>query len=155
MAGMVRAFGGLMTNQNYFSTDMEQDVFTPASVFNYYEPDYGVPGTTLMGGEFQIFSPNNAILRTNEVSNLFSQWGSSVQTYGPGTTIDLTLFLPLAANPTTLVDALDLTLTHGVMPAAMKTAIVNAVAANTDGNLRQVQLGCYLILTSNYYNVWH
>jgi len=109
----------------------------------------------MMGGEFQIFSPNNAILRTNEVSSLFSQWGSSVQTYGPGTTIDLTPFLPLAANPATLVNALDLTLTHGVMPAAMKTAIVNAVAANTNGNLRQVQQACFLILTSNYYNVWH
>jgi len=158
MAGMVRAFGGAMTNENYYATDMAnmgQDVFTPASVFNYYAPDYGVPGTTMMGGEFQIFSPNNAILRTNEVSSLFSQWGSSVQTYGPGTTIDLTPFLPLAANPATLVNALDLTLTHGVMPAAMKTAIVNAVAANTNGNLRQVQQACFLILTSNYYNVWH
>ena len=158
IAGMFRAFGGTMSNQNYYPTDlanMGQDVFTPASVFNYFAPDYGVPGTTLMGGEFQIFSPNNAILRSNEVSNLFSQWGSPMQNYGPGTNIDLTPFLPLAANPTTLVNALDLTLTHGVTPAAMKAAIVNAVAANTSGNLRQVQQACFLILTSNYYNVWH
>lgn len=158
MAGMVRAFGGTMTNQNYYATDlanMGEDVFSSPSVFNYYTPGYSVPGTTLMGGEFQIFSPNNAILRANEVTNLFGQWGSSVQDYGPGTTVDLTPFLPLAANPSTLVNALDLTLTHGAMPAAMKSAIVAAVASNTDGNLRQVQQACYLILTSNYYNVWH
>ena len=69
--------------------------------------------------------------------------------------MDLTPFLPLASNPTTLVNALDLTLTHGVMPAAMKSSIVAAVSAETNGALRQVQLGAYLILTSNYYNVWH
>ena len=158
MAGMVRAFGGQMTNQNYFQQDlanMGQDIFDPASVFNYYAPNYGVPATTLMGGEFQIFTPNNGILRTNEVSNLFSAWGSSVETYGPGTTIDITPFLSLTSNPTTLVNALDLTLTHGIMPAAMKSAIVAAVTAETGGSLRQVQKACYLILTSNYYNVWH
>jgi len=158
MAGMVRAFGGQMTNRNYYSTDlanMGQDVFDSPSVFNYYAPDYLVPGTTVMGGEFQIFTPNDAVVRANEVSSLFGSWGSAVQTYGPGTTIDLTPFLPLAANPATLVSALDLTLTHGVMPAAMKSEIVAAVAAETNGALRQVQLGAYLILTSNYYNVWH
>jgi hypothetical protein len=158
IAGMVRAFGGQMTTQNYYSTDlanMGQDVFDSPSVFNYYAPNYVVPGTTMMGGEFQIFTPNNAVLRTNEVSYLFGSWGSAVQNYGPGTTIDLTPYLPLASNPATLVSALDLTLTHGVMPAAMKSAIVTAVAAETNGALRQVQLGAYLILTSNYYNVWH
>jgi uncharacterized protein (DUF1800 family) len=164
MAGMVRAFGGQMNDQNYYATElanMGQDVFQSPSVFNYYAPDYGVPGATaasgaaLMGGEFQVYSPNNAIIRANEVSNLFANWGSSVETYGPGTTVDITPFLPLASNPTTLVNALNLTLTHGTMPAAMKSAIVTAVTANTSGNLRQVQQACYLILTSNYYNVWH
>jgi len=158
MAGMVRAFGGTMTNQNYYSSDlanMGEDVFTAPSVFNYYMPGYQVPGTSDTGGEFQIYSPNNAIIRSNEVSNLFSNWGGSVQSYGPGTTVDLTPFLPLASNPTTLVNALDLTLTHGVMPAAMKSAIITAVAANGNGALRQVQQACFLILTSNYYNVWH
>jgi uncharacterized protein (DUF1800 family) len=164
MAGMVRAFGGQMNDQNYYSSDlanMDQDLFNSPSVFNYYAPDYAVPGTTstsgttLMGGEFQIYSPNSAIVRANEVSYLFANWGSSVETYGPGTTVDITPFLPLASNPTTLVNALDLTLTHGTMPAAMKSAIVAAVTANTSGNLRQVQQACYLILTSNYYNVWH
>lgn len=158
MAGMVRAFGGQMTPLNYYANDlanMGQDVFDPPSVFNYYAPNYIVPGTTMMGGEFQIFTPNNAVLRTNEVSNLFGSYGSAVQTYGPGTTVDLTPFLPLASNPATLVSALDLTLTHGVMPAAMKSQITAAVAAETNGALRQVQLGAYLILTSNYYNVWH
>jgi hypothetical protein len=158
LAGMVRAFGGQMNDQNYYSSElanMGEDIFDPASVFNYYAPNYGVPGTTLLGGEFQIYSPNAAIVRANEVSSLFSQYSNPVQSYGPGTTVDLTPFLPLAANPTTLVNALDLTLTHGVMPAAMKSAITTAVTNDTRGTLHQVQTACYLILTSSYYNVWH
>ena len=41
------------------------------------------------------------------------------------------------------------------MPAAMKSTIEAAVAANPNGSLSQVQEACFLILTSNYYNVWH
>ena len=67
-------------------------------------------------GEFEIHTPNNAIWRANVVQTLFSQWSNPVQNYGPGTTVDLTPFVPLAATPATLVSALDLTLTHGTMP---------------------------------------
>jgi len=158
IAAMVRAFGGQMNDQNYYSSDMAnmgQDIFNAPSVFNYYSPAYGVPGTTLTGGEFEIHTPNNAILRANVVQNLFSQYSNPVQTYGPGTTVDLTPFLPLASTPGTLVNALDLTLTHGTMPGGMKTAIVSAVAADSLGPLHQVEGACYLILTSSYYNVWH
>jgi uncharacterized protein (DUF1800 family) len=158
MAGMVRAFGGQMNDQNYYASElanMDQDIFNAPSVFNYYSESYAVPGTSLLGGEFEIFSPNTAIVRANEISTLFGQYSNPVQTYGPGTSIDLTPFLQLAANPSTLVSALDLTLTHGVMPAAMKTAITTAVANDSSGALHQVQTACYLILTSNYYNVWH
>jgi len=158
IAGIYRAFGGQMTNQNYYSTDlanMGEDVYSADSVFNYYAPNYVVPGTSVMGGEFQIFSPNNAIIRSNEVAYLMSQYSNPVTSYGPGSSFDLSPFLPLAANPATLVGALDLTLTHGVMPAAMKSTIEAAVAANPNGSLSQVQEACFLILTSNYYNVWH
>jgi hypothetical protein len=158
LSGMVRAFGGQMNDQNYYASelaDMGQDLFNPASVFNYYAPNYSVPGTNLLGGEFQIFSPNNAIVRANEVSSLFSQYSNPVQSYGPGTSIDLTAFLPLASNPAVLVSALDLTLTHGIMPAAIKSTITTAVTADNLGSLHRVQTACYLILTSNYYNVWH
>jgi hypothetical protein len=89
------------------------------------------------------------------VQGIFGSYSNPVLNYGPGTSIDLTPFVPLAGNPTTLVNALDLTLTHGAMPAAMKSAIENAVAANTGGALSNVELGCYLILTSSYYTVWH
>jgi len=159
VAGMIRAFGGTMTTGNYYSWDlsnMGQDIFSSPSVFNYYAPDYGAPGTSLMGGEFQIQTPNNAILRANLVSTLFSRYSAPVQNYGPGTSVDLSAFLPYAqVSPPQLVNALDLTLTRGKMPSEMKQAIVAAVAAETGGALRRTQRAIYLILTSNYYNVWH
>ena len=60
-----------------------------------------------------------------------------------------------SANPATLVSALDLTLTHGTMPAPMKSQLVSAVSADSGGALQKVEDAIYLILTSGYYNVWH
>src|SRR6185312_14442207 len=81
---MVRAFSGQMGDQNYFPGDLVnlgQDMFNSPSVFNYFSPGYEVPGTTIMGGEFQIDTPNNAILRANEVGALiFSQYNNPIQT---------------------------------------------------------------------------
>ena len=73
------------------------------------------------------------------VAGLFSQWSDPVQNYGPGTTVDLTPFVSLAATPATLVNALDLTLTHGTMPSAMKSIVVSAVAADTATPLQVVE----------------
>jgi uncharacterized protein (DUF1800 family) len=158
IAALVRAFGGQMTDQNYFPWDLVnlgQDLFDAPSVFNFYSPTYAVPGTALLGPEFEIHTPNNAIWRADVVRSLFSQWSNPVQNYGPGTSVDVTAFVPLAATPATLISALDLTLTHGTMPAGMKTTLVNAIAADTSPPLQKVENACYLILTSGYYNVWH
>jgi hypothetical protein len=157
--GFVRAFSGQMTTANYYASTLAslgEDIYNPASVFNYFAPGYTVAGTGgLKGPEFQIDNPNASILRENLVAEFFSQYSNPVQSYGPGTIVDLTPFLPLAATPQTLVSALDLTLTHGTMPAAMNQIITNSVTQDQAGNLHRVQTAAYLILTSSYYNVWH
>ena len=156
---MIRAFGGINTDQNYFGWDlvqMSQDIDNAPSVFNYYSPGYVLPQSGGLGGpEFQIYTPYTAVYRDNMVASLFSAYSNPVATYGPGTTIDLTPFLSLASNPATLVDALDFTLTAGLMPAGMKQILVQAVTNEAGGTLRRVQTGVYLILASGYYNVWH
>lgn len=158
ITGMIRAFGGTVSNQNYFSWDLlnlGQDVYNAPSVFNYYSPSFVPPGSTLLGPEFQINTPDNSVYRANVVQNLFGSWSNPVLSYGPGTTVDVSSFLPLAPNPASLVAALDLTLTHGTMPSGMKQTIINAVTSDVNGNLSRVETGAYLILTSSYYNVWH
>jgi hypothetical protein len=158
IAGMFRAFGGTMSNQNYFGWDLSnlsQDIYNAPSVFNYYSPTFVPPGSTLLGPEFQIDTPDAAVYRANMVANLFFSWSNPVLNYGPGSNLDISPYVALASNPATLVAALDLTLTHGTMPAPMKQAIVTAVTNDTNGNLSRVETGAWLILTSSYYNVWH
>ena len=158
IAGIFRAFNGTMTNQNYFGWDLvnlSQDIYNSPSVFNYYSPTFVPPGTTLLGPEFQIDTPDAAVYRANMVGGLFFSWSNPVLNYGPGTNLDLTPFVALGANPATLVAALDLTLTHGTMPALMKQAVVTAVTSDTNGNLSRVETGAWLILSSSYYSVWH
>jgi len=69
------------------------------------------------------------------------------------------LRLALSKTPAALVNALDLVLTRGQLPAAVKNVIATAVAAEDpagySNGMRQVQTALYLIATSNYYNVWH
>ena len=158
IAGMYRAFAGTVTDANnygwYLST-IGENVFSSPDVFNYFDWDYQVPGTTLQGSEFEIHSPNAAVLRANLVLGLFGGATNPIQNAGPGTSVDLTPYLYLAATPDKLVDALDLTLTHGTMPSEMKQVITTAVTGEEAGNLRRVQRGIYLIMTSSYYNVWH
>jgi uncharacterized protein (DUF1800 family) len=158
IAGMFRAFGGTMSNQNYFTWDLvnlSQDIYNPPSVFNYYSPSFVPPGSPLLGPEFQILTPDAAVWRANMVAGLFFSYSNPVLNYGPGTNLDITPYVALASSPATLVAALDLTLTHGTMPALMKQAIVTAVTDDTNGNLSRVETGAWLILTSSYYNVWH
>jgi hypothetical protein len=159
IAGMVRAFDGTMTDENIYRADLVQlgqDVFNPQSVFNYYMPGYRLPNTALTGGEFQINTTSAAVVRANEVWSLFFGSGDrAIQTYGSGTSVDLTAFVTLATDAATLVDALDLTLTRGVMPAAMKSSVIAAVNAAGSDPIVRTQTACYLILTSSYYNVWH
>lgn len=159
LTGFVRALNGQMNTQNYFSSDMAnlgQDIFNPASVFNYYSPNYGIPDTSLRGGEFQIYNTFTSIYRANLVSSFFSNYSNPVQTYGPGVTVDLTAYMALVSNPPALVNALDNTLTGGVLPAPIKQIVATAVQADAGTTtLHQLQDALYLILTSNYYNVWH
>jgi hypothetical protein len=148
-----------MTTENYYPSTLDsmgQDLLNAPSVFNYYSPGFVVGGTGgLSGPEFQIDNPNAAVLRENFVANLTNSYSNPMLNNGPGTMVDLTPFLPLASNPATLVNAVDLTLTEGVMPQGLKTIIVNAVAADGDGPLHEVETAVYLTLISSYYNVWH
>jgi uncharacterized protein (DUF1800 family) len=70
--GFVRAFSGTMTPANYYSQTLAmlgEDIYNPASVFNYFSPGYTLSGTGgLKGPEFQIDNPNAAIVRENLVA---------------------------------------------------------------------------------------
>jgi hypothetical protein len=62
-------------------------------VFNYYSPTFVPPGSTLLGPEFQIYTPDASVYRANMVANLFFSWSNPVLNYGPGTNIDITPYV--------------------------------------------------------------
>jgi hypothetical protein len=158
LAGLFRALGATVNDQNYFAydlTNMSQDIYDAPSVFNYFSPGYVVPGFGIGGPEFQIYTSYSSIYRDNVVSSVFGAYSGNVQTYGPGTSVDLSAYVAMANSPATLVDALDMALTNGLMPVGLKQILATAVQAEQGGNLRRVQTALYLLLSSGYYNVWN
>ena len=156
LSSVLRAVNAQVNDSNYFAYDlfnMGQDLFNSPSVFNYYSPQFHVGPN--FAPEFQIQSPWAAVYRVNFMDGLFGAYSGTQATNGPGTTVDLSPWMALASSPAALVDALDSTFTHGQMPAAMKSSIVTAVTGTGAGNLRRVQVGIYLIVTSSFYQVMH
>lgn len=156
IASALRGLGALVNDSNGLAARgaaLNQNIFTPASVFNYYAPGYRIPaglagGLSLGGPEFQLESPATAVGRVN-LAQAFA-----FTNLGGGTVIDLTALANLAPNPDALLDALSNTFLYGRMPATMRTDILGAVMATTD-KLVRARTAVYLTLSSSYYNVEH
>ena len=146
---------------------LDQDVWNPPTVFNYYPMDYIIPNTPLAGPEFQIFSTGTALKRPNVINqfapaNLTTSGGiiavsGAASNFPCGTRIDLTRLQNLVTADTTgvsLVDTLNRELMNGSMSANVRTEILNAVQAVTSTNtLKRARTALYLVTTSPQYQV--
>ena len=159
---------------NVASLPLDQDVYNPPTVFNYYPMDYVIPGTNLAGPEFGIMSTGTALKRPNFVNQMVLP-GSNIPTavtgiprninqpatnanYAPcGTRIDVTRLQALVtADPTggTLVDALNRELLGGSMSPEMRADILTAVqAVSPASTLKRARTGLYLVATSPQFQV--
>lgn len=142
---------------NQIIAPMGQNTFNSPTVFNYYTPDYIIPGTALNGPEFGILTTGTAIARANFVNTIVF---GRVNTGGQaplGTSIDLSEMQALAVADTSgnlLLDALNRKLMHGTMSAQMKNIILTAVqAVPSTTPLARAQTAVYLIATSSQYQV--
>ena len=133
--------------QNY-AFDMKEEPFESPTVFNFYPPDNGVPGTTLLGPEFRIFNSTTAISRINFVNDLV--YGSVSST----TKTDISAYVALASNPPELVDSLSNVLTHGPMSDSARNTIITTVTNLTD-NTKRAKTALYLIGSSSQFQVQH
>jgi uncharacterized protein (DUF1800 family) len=153
ITGLLRAFsattdGSSLTGR---ASGMGQDPLTPASVFNFYAPNYVIPGSTLLGPEFQILTTATALSRVN-FANTFI-FGTSLST---GAVVDFSSYGTQASNPAALLASLNTLLMHGTMPAAMQSSILTAmqsVPSGTSQGLMQAETAIYLIVTSSQYQV--
>jgi hypothetical protein len=129
---------------------MGESPMRSGSVFNFFPPNYIIPGTTMLGPEFDIQTTATALVRINFVNSF------AFNTLGPGTTVSFTTWANMASNPSAMIDALNALLLHGTLSAASKAAIltaVNAVPAGTNQNLLQAETAIYLIASSSQYQV--
>jgi hypothetical protein len=145
-------------NINRFPSGLAQNAFNAPTVFNYYSPDYVVPGTNLLGPEFGIFTTGTAIGRANFANSMiFGQINVSLPDTPNGTKLFFTDLQALAAADLTsnqLVDHLNTRMMHGALSAEMKSRILTAVNAVASNNpLLRAQTAVYLIATSSQYQV--
>jgi hypothetical protein len=137
-----------------YATNMSEAPMKSGSVFNFFPPNYIIPGTTMLGPEFDLQNTAVAMVRIN-FANSFA--------FGPvgtGTTVSFATYANMAATSGTgpMVDALNALLLHGTMSTSDRTAIltaVNAVPAGTNQSTLQAETAIYLIASSSQYQIMH
>ncbi|HXC94107.1 MAG TPA: DUF1800 family protein [Edaphobacter sp.] len=134
---------------NYTST-LSQKPYASGSVFNFFPPEYVIPGTATNAPEFSLENTASAVLRLS-LANTVVYSGIS------GFKVDLSATSTLgtiASNPGNLVDTLGMMFMHGQIPADMRTSIVNHISTLTDMGQR-VRVATYLVITSSQYKIEH
>lgn len=152
----------MLANASYntvgnYTAALGERPYSSGSVFNFFPPDYVIPGTTMNAPEFGQENTASAVLRLTLANSLVYNGIS-------GFTADLskTSALGITASKTgvaatdagNLVNALDVLFLHGQMPTPIRTNIVNHVATLTDPAQR-VRVATYLVITSSFYKVEH
>ena len=155
--------GGGCNNQsdgviNSATLVLDQDVFNPPSVFNYYPLDYTLQNTNLYAPEFGIFSTGTALKRPNFVNQMVFGTGIARTGDAPcGTKIDISRWQSLASSDASgvlLVDTMNREILHGSMSPQVRSHILTAVQAVASTNsLKRAQTALYLTATSSQFQV--
>jgi uncharacterized protein (DUF1800 family) len=137
-------------NLNTYASTMNQPPFLSPTVFNFYPPNYQVPGTTLLGPEFDILNANTTMSRVNFVNDLL------YRTVGPNTQIDISPYVAVGGNVTNLLALVNTNLMHGEMPTDMYNTLFSTLSspAFTDATTT-AEAALYLTLTSSQFQMEH
>jgi uncharacterized protein (DUF1800 family) len=155
-ANLARAFGAASDGaalSNFASSVSEPPMRSP-SVFNFFAPDYAIPGTSpvLLGPEFTLQTTATSLLRINFAYQF-------AFTTISGTTVDFTSYGNMACVPTgacPMLDSLNSLMLHGTMSASTRASILsalNAVPAGATQGLTRARTAIYLIASSSQYQV--
>jgi uncharacterized protein (DUF1800 family) len=148
------------TNLDAQGRNMGQNLFYSPSVFNYYRPNYQVPGTGILGPEFSIQTTSAALAHANFANTIVYSQINSADTGGTATRLDLSSWQTLAQSDTTgvaLVNELNRILLHGTMSAQMKNSILQAITtiptSDSQFAMKRARSAIYLVITSSQYLV--
>lgn len=159
LTGLVRGFNGTSDGVplRQYSGGMSQGIYAAPTVFNYYPPDYLLPGGSVLAPEFAIHNSANSFNRSNATYDLIyrTKFAPDATVVGAtGTALDFSAWQSLAGNPDALLDRLDRLLLHGTMNAVMRDTLKTAIAAvPASDTLGRVRMAAYLITSSAAYQV--
>lgn len=148
----------------WMTSEMGQDVYASSTVFNYFPPDYVVPGTEILGPEFALantgssFEKNNYTLYFTMGNGMWLEVPTASNPYPLtpcGTSIDVSELTAIAAADSTgnsLIEALNNKMLHGTMSEAMKTKIRTAIDFNVSADLKARQ-ALFLVASSSQYQI--
>jgi uncharacterized protein (DUF1800 family) len=151
MTRQLRAIGGNVADYPFLSdlsAEMGQRVFHSPSVFNYYSPNYRIPGTALTGPEFQLYTTATAMIRANFVAKLISGG------FGSEVTLNLTPWTTLAADAGALVNQINVLAFGGTMSAEVRNAMLTAIGKSPNAK-EKVWTAFYVAFTSSQFQVEH
>ncbi len=163
LANLVRAFKGASASGEYsfwwtqiIDYGLGQQYFYSPSVFNFFAPDYAPQGPVanagLLAPEFQI-TTDSQLLGTSNTMYAQINWGYGFKENDP-VNLNLSEFIPAAADPAVLVDQLDLLLTGGMTSTATRNTIIGAVSAEPAANApERVRKAIYLYAISPDYAI--
>ncbi|HEV8591319.1 MAG TPA: DUF1800 family protein [Pyrinomonadaceae bacterium] len=141
-----------------YSSSMGQNPFYSPTVFNYFLPNFVIPGSTTISPEFQLMNTATTVKRTNFLYLLIFEGitpnsGDSLR----GTSLDLSGVVPFAeADPSgnQLLDALDHQMLHSSLSSEQRNLILSAVQIVPATNpLLRTKTAVYLIAASLQYQV--
>jgi len=153
IANLLRAFGATSDGLGpvYSASNLGESPLRSPSVFNFFPPNYQIPGSPLLGPEFNLLTTATSLVRINFVNSYV--YGS----LGGGTMVDFSPYATLAGTDVNqLVTALDTLMLHGSMSASARASIlaaVNAVPAGTNQNLNRAKAAIYLVASSSQYQI--
>ncbi len=148
-----------------FTGSLDQPIFQPTTVFSYYQPEYEVPGTKILGPAFGILSTSTTLRRANNINTLIYTGVAANLTsptaFSPdrpkGTSVDLADLEANALDPNAIANQLNALMLHGMMSAGVHNSIVTAMNAIPTSDAafarKRAQVAAYLVATSSQYDI--
>lgn len=135
-----------------------QRPYSAPSVFNFYPPDYTVPGSDLVSPEFGIHNTSTAVGRSNLVYSLiYSGIGNDATVpNATGTHVSTAALEPLANDPEALTTMVESLLLGVPLPTSPHGVVSKTVAVVPAANkAERVRMALYLIASSYHFQVQH
>jgi uncharacterized protein (DUF1800 family) len=177
MTNAIRAFNGTSDGEEMgvswrsAGQALGQPFLNSPSVFNFYRPEFNLPGSqTTLGPQFQILTPNSVLGWLNLVDDILYGWDQDGSGLAPkanipdatGTKLKYSQFETEAADTEKLFNRLNLVLTGNSVAGTDKAVVVNAmnqitstspVTKGSTWQREKIKVGAYLLLASSNFQI--